>query len=150
MAQKFNSNNTTLGYTLLQLSNAFENLNNGNTHINKELFYTVAECIVKDQSTIFERFSNLTSVKEETNGRLFNFVNDAKNYMDDYFLEKINIENIAREAKLSEYHFIRLFKTVFNTTPYKYIIQKRLHFAIELLENHHTISERQTHKSFDD
>ena len=70
--------------------------------------------------------------------------------MDDYFLEKINIENIAREAKLSEYHFIRLFKTVFNTTPYKYIIQKRLHFAIELLENHHTISDISTHLGYTD
>ncbi len=141
MVQKFNNKNTFLGYTLLQLSNEFENLKNGNTQINKELFYTIAECIVKDQSSIFESFSCLKSVKEETNGRLFTFVCDAKNYMDAYFLEKINIENIAREAKLSEYHFIRLFKTVFNTTPYKYIVQKRLQFALELIENHYSISE---------
>ena len=141
MVQKFNSKNTTLGYTLQQLSNAFESLNNGTTQINKELFYTVAECIVKDQSILFESFNSLKSVKTATNGRLFTFVYDAKNYMDDHFLEKINIENMAREAKLSEYHFIRLFKTVFNTTPYKYIVQKRLQFAIELLDNHYSISD---------
>jgi AraC family transcriptional regulator len=141
MVQKFNSNDTALGYKLIQLSNIFENLSNGSTQVNKELFYTVAECIVKDQSTFFKSFGSLKSVKAETNGRLFTFVYDAKNYIDDHFLEKINLETIAREAKLSEYHFIRLFKTVFNTTPYKYIIQKRLKFALELLQNHYSISE---------
>ena len=48
---------------------------------------------------------------------------------------------MAREAKLSEYHFIRLFKTVFNTTPYKYIVEKRLHFALELLDTNYSISD---------
>lgn len=141
MVQKFNCNTTKLGYTLMQLSNEFENLNNGITQINKELFYTIAEGIVKDQSILFERFSNLKSLKPETNGRLFNFVYDAKNYMDNHFLEKISIEDMAREAKLSEYHFIRLFKTVFNTTPYKYIVKKRLEFAIVLLHNQYSISD---------
>ena len=150
MVQKFNCNNTNLGYTLLQLSNAFENLSNGTTQINKELFYTIAECIVKDQSILFESFSSLKSIKEETNGRLFNFVYDAKNYMDEHFLEKINIENISREAKLSEYHFIRLFKTVFNTTPYRYIVKRRLQFGLELLENNYSISNISTLLGYSD
>jgi AraC-like DNA-binding protein len=60
-------------------------------------------------------------------------VYDAKNYIDDAFLEKINLESIAREAKLSEYHFLRLFKTIFNSTPYQYILKKRLEYSKELL-----------------
>lgn len=141
MVQKYNVKNTSLGYALTQLSADFENINKGNTKVNKELFYAVAECIIKDQSHIFQSFSRLKSVKQETNGRLFNFIYDAKNYIDNYFLEKINIEIIAREAKLSEYHFIRLFKTIFNTTPYKYIIQKRLDFAVELLNYQYSVSD---------
>lgn len=141
MTQKYNVKNTSLGYALNQLSNDFDNLKRGTTKVNKELFYAVAECIVKDQSTIFQGFNRLKSVKQETNGRLFNFVYDAKNYMDDNYLEKINIEIIAREAKLSEYHFLRLFKTIFNTTPYKYLSQKRLNFALELLENKYSSSD---------
>jgi AraC family transcriptional regulator len=139
MVQKYNVKNTSLGYALQQLATDFENLNKGNTAVHKELFYAVAECIVKDQSLIFERFNSLKSVRQETNGRLFNFICDAKNYMDDNFLEKITIESIARDAKLSEYHFIRLFKTVFNTTPYKYIVQKRLDFGLELLNKQYSV-----------
>jgi AraC-like DNA-binding protein len=141
MVQKYNVKNTFLGYALTQLSADFENINNGNTMVNKELFYAVAECIVKDQSHVFQSFSRLKSVKQETNGRLFNFIYDAKNYIDNNFLEKISIEIITREATLSEYHFIRLFKTVFNTTPYQYIVQKRLDFALELLKNQYSISD---------
>ena len=141
MAQKYNVKNTFLGYALQQLSNEFINLNNDHAKVNNELFYSIAECIVKDQSDVFQSFNRLKSVKQETNGRLFNFISDAKNYIGEYFLEKINIEIIAREAKLSEYHFIRLFKTVFNITPYQYILQKRLAYSKELLLQKNTIQD---------
>ncbi|MDI9257961.1 helix-turn-helix domain-containing protein [Flavobacterium sedimenticola] len=150
MVQKYNANNTSFGYALQQLSNEFENLRNEKTTVSKELFYAVAECIVKDQSQIFKGFNALKSVKQETNGRLFNFIYEAKNYMDDCFLEKINIELIAQEAKLSEYHFIRLFKTVFNITPYQYIIQQRLAYAQNLLLQKYSLSEIALLTSFAD
>lgn len=141
MVQKYHAHNTSLGYALQHLANDFDNLSQGNAKVNKELFYSVAECIVKDQSQIFQRFSALKSVKQETNGRLFTFVYDAKNYIDDHFLEKITIEVMAREAKLSDYHFIRLFKTIFNTTPYQYLMQKRLDYAKELLLQQYDLQE---------
>lgn len=141
MVQKYNATNSALGYALNQLSCEFDNLSQGHKQINKELFYGIAECIVNDQSKIYSNFKQLRSIKHETNGRLFNFVHDAKNYIDNNFLEKINLNDIAREAKLSEYHFIRLFNTVFKTTPYKYTINKRLDFAQELLKNHYNISD---------
>ncbi|MCF6128053.1 AraC family transcriptional regulator [Flavobacterium sp. AS60] len=133
VSQKYNVENTSLGYALHQLANEFENLNSGLSKIDNELFYAVAECIVKDQSNIYQSFSRLKAAKQETTGRLFNFCCDAKNYIDNNFLEKISIEQIANEAKLSEYHFIRLFKTIFNITPYQYIIQKRLTYSKDLL-----------------
>lgn len=141
MVQKYNAKNTNLGYALSQMSCEFENLKNGNSEVNKELFFSVGECVVKDQSMVFESFNRLTSSKEETNRRHFNFIYDAKNFIDKNFLDNMDIEKISREAKLSEYHFIRLFKKVFNTTPYKYVIQKRLDLALELLNNNYTISD---------
>lgn len=141
MVQKYNVKNTSLGYALQQLSQDFQGLSDGTSIVNKELFYALAECIVKDQSIVYHNFKRLTSKKLETNGRLFNFVYDAKNYIDNHFLEKLNLEKISQEAKLSEYHFIRLFKLVFNTTPYKYCVEKRLHFALGLLKNNYSTSE---------
>ncbi|WP_445454215.1 helix-turn-helix transcriptional regulator [Flavobacterium sp. 25HG05S-40] len=133
VSQKYNVENTSLGYALQQLAAEFENLNSGCSTIHSELFYAVAECIVKDQSDVFTQYNRLKTVKQETTGRLFNYGCDAKNYMDSHFLSKISLDQIASEAKLSEYHFIRLFKTLFNTTPYQYLIQKRLAYAKVLL-----------------
>ncbi|HEU4496866.1 MAG TPA: helix-turn-helix domain-containing protein, partial [Flavobacterium sp.] len=38
-----------------------------------------------------------------------------------------------RESKISQYHFIRLFKSIFKISPYQYIIKKRLELAKVLL-----------------
>lgn len=150
MVQKYNGQNTTLGYALQKLSDNFENLYAGNATISNELFYAVAECIVNDQSEIFQRFNRLKAAKQETNGRLFTFVYDAKNYIDQAFLEKINLESIAREAKLSEYHFLRLFKTVFNITPYQYILRKRLEYSKILLQQRYSVQDIALLTSFAD
>ncbi|MDI1256155.1 MAG: AraC family transcriptional regulator [Flavobacterium sp.] len=150
MAQKYNCTNTQLGLSLQHLSQEFDNLIAGKSVISNEIFFALGERIVCDQSKIFENFSRLKAVKHETNGRIFNFINDAKNYMDLHFIEKLNIEKIAREAKLSEYHFIRLFKTIFKITPYQYIVQKRLHFSLELLQSQYAISDISTMLSYAD
>lgn len=47
-------------------------------------------------------------------------IKDALNYIDNHFSEKLTIEVIADVARLSKYHFIRVFKatTAMNTTEY--------------------------------
>lgn len=133
MVQKYEASHTHLGYAINQIALKFDNLCAGTSCFNNEIFYSIAESIVTDQHTIFKQFQSLKSVKEETNGRLFNFVYDAKNYIDSHYLEKINLEQIALASKLSHYHFIRLFKSVFGISPYQYILRKRLAFAKTLL-----------------
>jgi AraC-like DNA-binding protein len=44
-----------------------------------------------------------------------------------------SIEDLAREVRISPYHFIRQFEAVFGVTPHQYRIQSRLDLAKELL-----------------
>ena len=44
-----------------------------------------------------------------------------------------SIEELAREVRISPYHFIRQFEAVFGVTPHQYRIQSRLELAKELL-----------------
>ncbi len=46
---------------------------------------------------------------------------------------KVRLEEAAREAALSRYHFIRLFKATFGTTPHQVLIDARLDRAKQLL-----------------
>jgi AraC family transcriptional regulator len=133
LINKYKSENTQLGYAFEALAKEFNNLLITPSIVTNELFYSIAECIVTDQSKLYYQYKRLNFSKQKTNKILFQFLYNAKDFIDSNFQEKINVAQIAATANLSEYHFIRLFKSVFNQTPYQYILQKRLHFSRALL-----------------
>ncbi|MEL6773004.1 MAG: helix-turn-helix transcriptional regulator, partial [Bacteroidota bacterium] len=57
----------------------------------------------------------------------------ARDVIEARFAEPLAVADIAREAALSEYHLIRSFKRVFGTTPYRYLLDRRLEAAALLL-----------------
>jgi AraC-like DNA-binding protein len=59
----------------------------------------------------------------------------AKEFIDDQFSEQINLNQIAKEACISPYHFLRVFHKVYNKTPHRYLTEKRIDKAKELLRN---------------
>ena len=54
-------------------------------------------------------------------------------WIDEHSSEPINLDDAAREAGLSEFHFLRLFTTVLGVTPKQYVIRSRLRRAARLL-----------------
>lgn len=54
-------------------------------------------------------------------------------YIEDNFSEKLTVEILASEAKLSKYHFIRVFKAYTDTTPIKHLNEVRISKAKELI-----------------
>ncbi|HEV7780315.1 MAG TPA: AraC family transcriptional regulator [Chitinophagaceae bacterium] len=57
----------------------------------------------------------------------------SKKLIDDFYLEDLNIDALARTSHLSKYYFLRVFKLVFGISPYQYILQKRFDYASALL-----------------
>lgn len=149
--QKFNiQNNTRLGRALSHFGKQFELIKSRETQFTNEIFYHFAESIIYDQIIHLQQFKKLNAHKIDTNYRLYEFVNDAKNFMDKHFCDAINLSQIAAEAKLSEYYFIRLFKQTFDISPYQYLLKKRLHFAQNLIENGISISAAAHQSGFTD
>ncbi|WP_297334471.1 AraC family transcriptional regulator [Flavobacterium sp.] len=134
---KYSTANTCLGTAFTRL----QPLLNHTATKTEELFYMLAECMVKDRIDINNRVNSLNAVKEETRLRLYNFINDSRNYIDSHFLDDITLQTLAEEAKISSYHFIRLFKKAFGLSPYQYILKKRLSFADELLKEGSSVTE---------
>ena len=58
----------------------------------------------------------------------------SKEFIDDCYNEPIDLNAIAREAFFSPYHFLRLFKKVYNKTPHQYLTERRIDKAKELLK----------------
>jgi AraC-like DNA-binding protein len=107
----------------------FENL------VNFDWLLSFAEIMVKEKSESFNAFSKIPSKKNSTKKEILKRLMLAKQFMDDVFLEHPSIPEIARISLLSEYHFYRSFKSAFGISPYRYLLNKRLEFAKELIQN---------------
>jgi AraC-like DNA-binding protein len=57
----------------------------------------------------------------------------ARRVIDERFAEPLTVEEIARVAGLSRFHFIRAFRRTFGCTPGRYLRQRRLTRARQLL-----------------
>ena len=57
----------------------------------------------------------------------------ARRYIDECYDLPLDLTQISKQACLSRYHFLRLFRDTFATTPHQYLIQRRIEKAKELL-----------------
>ena len=56
-------------------------------------------------------------------------------FMDVCYDLPLNLDEISSHACFSRYHFLRLFRQTFNTTPHRYLVARRLQKAKELLSS---------------
>ncbi|KYF80736.1 AraC family transcriptional regulator [Sorangium cellulosum] len=57
----------------------------------------------------------------------------ARDLLSEVHESRMSIADVAREAAISPYHFIRQFEAVFGVTPHQYRIRRRLDLAKQLL-----------------
>jgi AraC-like DNA-binding protein len=57
----------------------------------------------------------------------------ARRFLEANLEEPLTLEDIARRACLSKYHFLRVFKDAFDDTPLRYLRRRRLEAAERLL-----------------
>lgn len=69
--------------------------------------------------------------------------------MDAHFGERIDLDNIADEACFSKFHFIRLFKSIYGSTPHHYLKNVRLEKAKLFLQEGLPVTEACYKVSFD-
>lgn len=72
---------------------------------------------------------------------LYRRIVQAKLFIDAHYAEPIVLDGIADEAYFSKFHFIRLFKKVYNRTPHQYLIYIRIKNAMLLLQSNMSVSE---------
>ncbi len=72
---------------------------------------------------------------------LYRRIVKAKFFIDEHFAEKIDLDNIADEAYFSKFHFIRLFRDVYQKTPHQYLSLIRIEKAKLLLATELSVSQ---------
>jgi AraC-like DNA-binding protein len=64
----------------------------------------------------------------------------AKLYIDENFASDIDLAKIADEACFSKFHFMRLFKKIYDKTPHQYLTYVRIEKAKEYLADGRTVA----------
>jgi AraC-like DNA-binding protein len=59
----------------------------------------------------------------------------ARTFIERHYSQPITLERTSREAGFSPFHFIRLFRAVYQMTPHQYLIQCRIDNAKALLQS---------------
>jgi AraC family transcriptional regulator len=82
---------------------------------------------------IADMVNNLPPVREATRVELYKRLSRAMDVLRSGFCGEINLDQLAAEACISKYHFLRLFRTAYGLSPYQYIQHLRLEKARALL-----------------
>ena len=80
---------------------------------------------------------------------LYKRIVKAKLFIDVHYADNIDLENISDQAYFSKFHFIRLFKSIYGSTPNNYLIRIRMENAKILLANGHSVLETSIMVGFD-
>lgn len=138
---KYSAANSKLGNFLMNLG---EKINRNPLYdytLDNEFYYTVIEKLMEDHIPIINELYSISTVKHSTRKDLYKKVCKGKEFLELNFNEKTTVSSAAQYANLSEYHFFRLFKASFNTTPQQYLIETRLSESKNLLKKNYSVSE---------
>ncbi|MFY0651307.1 MAG: helix-turn-helix transcriptional regulator [Cyclobacteriaceae bacterium] len=100
---------------------------------NEELLLELFNYVCSLNSKEVKLESNLDAVKLSTRNELLQRLYLGRDYMHGNFHCDINLDDIATQANLSKFHFLRLFKQVFKVSPHQYIKKLRIQKAKELI-----------------
>ena len=75
------------------------------------------------------------------NSDIYQRIATAKIFIDENYYESIGLEEISQQAFLSRFHFHRLFTKIYRSTPHRYLTQKRIEKAKQLLAENKAIND---------
>jgi len=97
-----------------------------------------------NQYQILQLLSCLDKTSDSSNWQLkihTPYIHDLKRQLELYPECKLSVEEMAQNAFLSKYHFIRSFKQAIGLTPHQFQIQNRVRKAQHMLSNVDSIAE---------
>ncbi|GKU83593.1 AraC family transcriptional regulator [Niallia sp. NCCP-28] len=81
---------------------------------------------------ILYELKNLSNQADEVQ---LSMIRSVVKYLESHYQDPITLNDLADRARLSPYHFSRIFKKHMNCSPYQYLINYRINNAKKLLHN---------------
>jgi AraC family transcriptional regulator len=151
LENQYDVKKTQVGQFLTNLALSAQKNELNKDELGSAFFYTLSERIIEDQIPIFKQLQSIPSIKSDTKKELYKRLTKGREFIDTWFLTPLTIESVAKEACMSEYHFFRLFKSVFGLSPHQYILKKRLEYGQNvLLQDKYAVSTAAFESGFSD
>ena len=90
--------------------------------------------LVSDHREVKKAQRNLPSIKRSTKHEVVRRLFFATDYIYSFYHLDLTLDELAKVACLSKFHFLRLFKLLFHKTPHQFINEVRAEKAKELLQ----------------
>ena len=103
-------------------------------HLDAGLFSLVSAFLLQHEDTL-QRIKRIGAIKQSTQQELYRRLYLARQFMNDYACENVKIGDIAREACLNKFHFLKSFKALYAITPHQYLIGLKLEKAYRELKS---------------
>ena len=132
--EKLYPHNSKLSPLLMKMRIA-SRVNYDNDEFLNDCYYELLENLLAVHRNLYNEIKKLPPVKLATKTELYKRICKAKEFIDSSYTENITLEKIAKVSCLSQFHFLRIFKTVYKTTPHQYILKRRTEKAFNLLRN---------------
>ena len=101
----------------------------------EEKLYALMILLLKEEKHIRNIAGSLPVIKNSTRKEIVKRLLLATDFIFTYYDKELSLDELARNCCLSKFHFLRLFKIAFGTTPHHYINSVRIQRAKELLRN---------------
>lgn len=102
---------------------------------------SLTEAMLDDAALIFSQIEGLPFRRSETRSEVFVQLKKVKDFIDQHYLEALQLDDLTPIACISKFALVRQFRLSFGIAPYKYIQQKRLEFALQLLQRGHSVQD---------
>ena len=99
----------------------------------KEQLHVIMQQLLQVHRQVYQEMEQLPAARAATREELYRRLHLAKDYVDASFDQAITLTEVASVAGLSPNHLLRMFKQLFQQTPYQYITARRLERAQHLL-----------------
>jgi AraC family transcriptional regulator len=80
-----------------------------------------------------DNLKNIAAKRKSTREEIYRRLVVAKIFMHDNFADSPTVAEIAAEACLDKFHFLKLFKNLHGITPHQYLVKLKLQHAYDLL-----------------
>lgn len=102
-----------------------------------DLFFEIAEQALLSQQEVSRSFRRVEAAKKPTREELFRRVLQGRDYLMDNCCRQVSLQEVARAACLSPYHFHRTFRQAFGQTPLHFSKELKMKKAWQLLRSGH-------------